>query len=174
MTCCRRRMTATNSLSTSAAARVAIGWSVHPFPKKDAPYTENMGRRPIELRVRGYLVQSSRRPDYRPARDALQARLEKGMAGKAAQLQLPTMRPMSVLCQNYRLDRGGAAGRLLCIRHALCRGRNLAVQTDRIAASSNSRRRRTRLARANRIGNRTHLNVQGRSDRSSADCQCDA
>lgn len=76
---------------------------VHQFPKKDSPYTENMGRRATEWRVRGYVIQSARRPDYRPARDALQASLEKGMAGKAAQLQLPTMKPMAVLCQNYRL-----------------------------------------------------------------------
>lgn len=76
---------------------------VHQFPKKDQPYTENMGRRPIEFRVRGYVIQNSRQPDYRPARDALQDRLEQGMAGKAGQLQLPTMRPMSMLIQTYRL-----------------------------------------------------------------------
>jgi len=76
---------------------------VHQFPKKDQPYTENMGRRAIEFRVRGYVIQSARKPDYRPARDALQERLEQGMAGKAGQLQLPTMRPMAVICQNYRL-----------------------------------------------------------------------
>lgn len=76
---------------------------VHSFPKKDQPYTENMGRRPIEFAVRGYVIQSARRPDYRPARDALQERLEQGMAGSAGQLQLPTMRPAMVLCQTYRL-----------------------------------------------------------------------
>lgn len=76
---------------------------VHSFPKKDQPYVENMGRKPIEFQVRGYLIQSSRQPDYRPARDALQQRLEQGMAGKAGQLQLPTMRPVSVLIQTYRL-----------------------------------------------------------------------
>lgn len=76
---------------------------VHQFPKKDQPYTENMGRRAIEFRVRGYVIQSARRPDYRPVRDALQQRLEQGMAGKAGQLQLPTMRPVSMIIQNYRL-----------------------------------------------------------------------
>jgi prophage DNA circulation protein len=76
---------------------------VHSFPKKDQPYVENMGRRPIEFRVRGYVIQSSRQPDYRPARDALQGRLEQGMAGKAGSLQLPTMRPMQVIIQTYRL-----------------------------------------------------------------------
>jgi len=83
---------------------------VHQFPKKDQPYTENMGRRAIEFRVRGYVIQSAQRPDYRPARDALQARLEQGMAGKAGQLQLPTMRPMSMLCQNYSLTEDRTLG----------------------------------------------------------------
>jgi len=73
---------------------------LHQFPKKDTPYTENMGRRATEFTVRGYVIQSSRQPDYRPARDALQARLDEGTAG---QLQLPTMRPMSVICRQYRL-----------------------------------------------------------------------
>jgi prophage DNA circulation protein len=73
---------------------------VHQFPKKDVPYTEDMGRRATEFTVRGYCIQSSRQPDYRPARDALQERLDKGGPG---QLQLPTMRPMSVACQRYRL-----------------------------------------------------------------------
>jgi len=73
---------------------------LHQFPKKDSPYTENMGRRATEFRVRGYCIQSARRPDYRPPRDALQQRLDQGGAG---QLQLPTMKPMAVICQNYRL-----------------------------------------------------------------------
>jgi len=76
---------------------------VHQFPKKDSPYTENMGRRANDWRVVGYLIQSARRPDYRPARDALTASLEKGMGGKPAQLQLPTMKPAIVLVQTYRL-----------------------------------------------------------------------
>jgi prophage DNA circulation protein len=73
---------------------------LHQFPKKDQPYTENMGRRATEFSVRGYVIQSARQPDYRPARDALQQRLDQGTAG---QIQLPTMRPMSVICQRYRL-----------------------------------------------------------------------
>lgn len=73
---------------------------VHQFPKKDEPYTEDMGRRAIEFTVRGYCIQSSRQRDYRPARDALQGRLEEGGPGT---LQLPTMRPMKVACQRYRL-----------------------------------------------------------------------
>lgn len=73
---------------------------VHQFPKKDTPYTEDMGRRATEFSVRGYCIQSYRQPDYRPARDALQARLDADGPGT---LQLPTMFPMKVCCQQYRL-----------------------------------------------------------------------
>jgi prophage DNA circulation protein len=73
---------------------------VHQFPKKDDPYTEDMGRRATEFTVRGYCIQSSTRPDYRPARNALQQRLDEGGYGT---LQLPTMRPMKVACRQYRL-----------------------------------------------------------------------
>lgn len=73
---------------------------IHEFPKRDTPYTENMGRRYIAFSVRAYCIQSSRQPDYRPQRDALQRRLDQGTAGD---LQLPTMQPMKVICQRYRL-----------------------------------------------------------------------
>jgi prophage DNA circulation protein len=73
---------------------------VHQFPKKDEPYTEDMGRRATEFTVRGYVIQSSRQRDYRPARDALQRRLDAGGSGN---LQLPTMKPMKVCCMRYRL-----------------------------------------------------------------------
>jgi prophage DNA circulation protein len=73
---------------------------IHEFPKKDEPYTELMGRRFIAFTVRGYCIQSAREPDYRPKRDALQQRLEKDEPGM---LQLPTSRPMHVICRVYRL-----------------------------------------------------------------------
>jgi prophage DNA circulation protein len=73
---------------------------VHQFPKKDIPYTEDMGRRATEFTVRGYCIQSSQQRDYRPARDALQRRLD---AGGPGDLQLPTMKPMKVACLRYRL-----------------------------------------------------------------------
>jgi prophage DNA circulation protein len=72
----------------------------HQFPKKDTPYSEDMGRRATEWPVRAYCIQSALRPDYRPPRDALQERLDKGGPGN---LQLPTMRPMQVVCQRYLL-----------------------------------------------------------------------
>jgi prophage DNA circulation protein len=73
---------------------------VHSFPKKDIPYAEDMGKRAIEFPVRAYCIQSALQRDYRPQRDALQARLDKGGPGD---LQLPTMRPMQVVCQRYLL-----------------------------------------------------------------------
>jgi prophage DNA circulation protein len=80
----------------------------HQFPKKETPYSEDMGRNATEFTVRGYCITYpfdtdvplySR--DYRVARDALQARLDMGGAG---QLQLPTLAPMLVVCTRYRLS----------------------------------------------------------------------
>jgi prophage DNA circulation protein len=73
---------------------------IHQFPKKETPYVEDMGRQATQFSVRGYCIQSVSRPDYRPARDALQQRLDTGGYGD---LQLPTMRPMKVACLRYRL-----------------------------------------------------------------------
>ena len=81
---------------------------VHQFPKKDAPYAEDMGKRAIEFTVRAYCIQSVFQPDYRQPRDALEARLLKKGPGE---LQLPTMKPMQVVVRNYKLtenkDEGG-------------------------------------------------------------------
>lgn len=80
---------------------------IHEFPKKDAPYTESMGRRYYSFTVRGYCIQkSSLQPDYRQAaghrggRDQLQERLDQGGGGI---LQLPFMRPKHVMCRQYRM-----------------------------------------------------------------------
>jgi prophage DNA circulation protein len=83
--------------------------AVHEFPKKEDPYSEDMGKRAISFSVRGYCVVYPHdsgsdlllyRRDYRDARDALQERLETGGPGV---LQLPTLAPMKVVCQRYRL-----------------------------------------------------------------------
>jgi DNA circularisation protein N-terminus len=86
---------------------------VHEFPKKDFPYSEDMGRRAYEFSVRGYCIcypfdiQSSdpgyelQLRDYRVARDALDQELTRGEPGI---LQLPTMAPMLVVCPRYRLS----------------------------------------------------------------------
>jgi prophage DNA circulation protein len=84
---------------------------VHEFPKKDFPYSEDMGRRAYEFTVRGYCIVFPRemepgpgyllyQPDYRIARDALEVELSKGEPGV---LQLPTFKPMTVVCPRWRL-----------------------------------------------------------------------
>src|SRR5262245_14114282 len=80
---------------------------VHEFPKKNEPYSEDMGQHAITFQVRGYCIVYPRdaneplyRRDYRIARNILAAALEKEGPGY---LQLPTMTPLSVVCQRYRL-----------------------------------------------------------------------
>ena len=73
---------------------------IHEFPKKDAPYTELMGRRFYAFTVRGYCIQSAREPNYKPRRDRLNDRLEQGTPGM---LQLPFMRPKHVVCRQWKL-----------------------------------------------------------------------
>ena|SRR5215831_10325962 len=78
----------------------------HEFPKKDLPYSEDLGRRAIEFSVRGYLIQfvTDANPlytrDYTTPRDTLMERLEQGGAGT---LQLPFQRPLTVVCTRYRM-----------------------------------------------------------------------
>jgi prophage DNA circulation protein len=86
----------------------------HQFPKKDTPYSEDMGRNATEFSVRGYCITFMRETgsplysrDYRIARDALQLRLDTGGAGV---LQLPTRPPMLVVCSRYRLSEDEKVG----------------------------------------------------------------
>lgn len=79
---------------------------LHQFPKKDIPYPEDMGRRAKTFNVRGYCITypiDTGEPlysrDYRTARDALIAELEKEGPGS---LQLPTMKPIMVVNSSYR------------------------------------------------------------------------
>jgi prophage DNA circulation protein len=79
----------------------------HEFPKKELPYSEDMGRRAIEFTVRGYCIQfvsdvnELYQRDYTIPRDLLQERLDRGGAGT---LQLPLLQPMEVVCTRYRLS----------------------------------------------------------------------
>lgn len=82
---------------------------VHEFPKRDLPYAEDMGRSAIQFAVRAYCIVYPRdvdpempiyMRDYRIARNMLQDRLDAGGAGT---LQLPTFRPVRVVCQHYRM-----------------------------------------------------------------------
>jgi len=79
---------------------------LHEFPKRDIPYPEDMGKRAIAWTVRGYCIVYPfvttiplYQRDYRIPRDRLITALEK--EGPAT-LQLPTIDPMTVVCQSYR------------------------------------------------------------------------
>lgn len=80
---------------------------VHEFPKRELPYAEDMGRRAVEWSVRGYCIVYPRdteiplyRRDYRTPRNLLIQALEQEGYGE---LQLPTLPPMQVAVQRYRV-----------------------------------------------------------------------
>jgi prophage DNA circulation protein len=80
---------------------------VHEFPKKERPYTEDMGRMAMTFTVRGYIVQYVRdtaypifQRDYRIARDLLRNVLDAGGPGR---LQLPSIASVICACDRYRL-----------------------------------------------------------------------
>jgi prophage DNA circulation protein len=86
----------------------------HEFPKKDLPYSEDMGKKATEFTVRAYIIQYIKdtgsplfQRDYTYARNVLQSRLDTGGAGV---LQLPMMRPMTVVCTRYRMTEEEKAG----------------------------------------------------------------
>ena len=86
----------------------------HEFPKKDLPYSEDMGRRAVEFSVRGYIIQFVKdtavelyQRDYTIARNHLQERLDQGGPGT---LQLPLMPPLTVVCTRYRLTEEERSG----------------------------------------------------------------
>jgi prophage DNA circulation protein len=81
----------------------------HQFPKKDIPYSEDMGREARAFTIRGYCIcypYDTGVPlymrDYRIARDILIEELEKIGPGV---LQLPTFHksPIYVVCTRYRI-----------------------------------------------------------------------
>lgn len=86
----------------------------HEYPKKEKPYTEDMGRRAKEFSVRGYCIVYPHdadklfQRDYRKPRDELIRALEQEGRGV---LQLPTLGTLVVMCTKYRVieesKRGG-------------------------------------------------------------------
>jgi prophage DNA circulation protein len=90
----------TESDSRSSGRRVAV----HQYPKRDTPYSEDLGRRAVQHPITGYLIG----PDYIGPRDDLIDALEKEGPG---QLIHPLLKPMQVLCTNYTVtesrERGG-------------------------------------------------------------------
>jgi prophage DNA circulation protein len=78
---------------------------VHEFPKRELPYSEDMGRKSFHFSVRGYCITypidtdvDLYSIDYRRARNALISALESEGSGT---LQLPTLDPFLVACSGY-------------------------------------------------------------------------
>src|SRR5262249_48610501 len=82
---------------------------IHEFPKRDRPYTEDMGQRTLSWTVRGYCIcypfdapgNPLYQKDYREPRDALYRVLVDGQPGI---LQVQTLPPLSVWCQRFRMS----------------------------------------------------------------------
>jgi prophage DNA circulation protein len=79
----------------------------HQFPKKELPYSEDLGRQAVSWSVRGYCIvfpfntgNTLYSRDYRIARDNLRIELDRGGPGI---LQMPTIPAMTVVCSHYRL-----------------------------------------------------------------------
>jgi prophage DNA circulation protein len=79
----------------------------HEFPKRNVPYGEDMGRRAREFTVRGYIVvyphdgnDDLQKRNYIPQRDKLVTALE---TDGPADLQLPLLGVLNVLCTRYRV-----------------------------------------------------------------------
>lgn len=86
----------------------------HQFPKKDTPYSEDMGRVATAFDVKGYCISYMRDTgvplwmrDYRIARNLLIERLDQRGSGV---LQLPTLPPVIVVCSGYRWSEDQKAG----------------------------------------------------------------
>lgn len=82
---------------------------VHEFPKRDLPYSEDMGRRALKFPITGYIITPPGAPvDYTIARDRLIAALEE--EGEASLIH-PTMGEFKVVCDQYSTtetrERGG-------------------------------------------------------------------
>ena len=81
---------------------------VHEFPKKDDPFSEDMGRRAFSFTIRGYCITAIKsmggayNKDYRTPRNALISALEQQGAGT---LILPTgLAGLQVMCTRYRVS----------------------------------------------------------------------
>jgi prophage DNA circulation protein len=86
----------------------------HEFPKRNVPYAEDMGRRAREFTVRGYMIvyprddtDPLRKKNYIPARDNLIAALE---TDGAADLQVPLLGILNVVCTRYRVSEEARLG----------------------------------------------------------------
>jgi prophage DNA circulation protein len=73
----------------------------HEFPKRNIPYSEDMGRKMRKWTVQGYIIISPGNTDYIPRRDALVRALE---ADGPGWLKLPTFEPELVMCESYSAE----------------------------------------------------------------------
>lgn len=78
----------------ASGRRVAI----HEFPKRNVPYSEDMGRRARRFSIQGYIIVSPSTPDYIPARDDLLSALEADGPGP---LVHPTLGEFDVMVEQY-------------------------------------------------------------------------
>ena len=72
---------------------------VHEYPKRDLPYSEDMGRHALRYSVTGYIIHGDKRiGSVIRQRDLLIEALNKEDAGT---LQVPSMPPLMVLCERF-------------------------------------------------------------------------
>lgn len=85
--------------------------AVHEYPKRNTPYSEDMGRRAQRWSIQAYLIVSPDNPDYVPARDDLMNALDADGPGI---LVHPTIRQgaaVVVMCEHWSItetrEKGG-------------------------------------------------------------------
>lgn len=102
----------------------------HEFPKRNTPYSEDMGRKQRKWNVQGYIIISPGNTDYIPQRDALVRALE---ADGPGWLKLPTFDPEFVMCESYSCEETKDKGGYVAFTMSFCeRGKPVAfdVQPD--------------------------------------------
>jgi prophage DNA circulation protein len=125
----------------ASGRRVAI----HEFPKRNEPYTEDMGRKVRKWTVQGYIIISPFNTDYIPQRDALVEALE---ADGPGWLKLPTFEPELVMVDGYTCEESREKGGFVTFNMTFCeRGRPVAydVQEDtsqQVSVASNQAQHR--------------------------------
>ncbi len=96
-------------LSTRASGRRTV---VHEYPKRDLPYSEDMGRHAVRWAITGYVIHNDKRLQARGVtviqqRNALYQALEFEDAGT---LRHPSMEPMLVMVERYSLTESKQKG----------------------------------------------------------------
>ena len=83
----------------------------HEFPKRNTPYSEDMGRRVQRWPIQGYIIVSPDEPDYIPARDDLLNALESDGPGILVHPTIRQGNPTLVMVDAYTMtetrEKGG-------------------------------------------------------------------